>query len=284
MSAFLGLTLGLGLFLVWWSFWYEPPAPHKERGKQPIRNLLLRAGLENVTPSGLLTACGIASFITMLVVFLFTGAPLIALIFGFFGALLPFVLVNWRAHQRTKSLREVWPDVVDHLRSGVRAGMSLPEALSQLSDQGPVPLRPAFDEFARDYRVSGRFDTSIENLRIRLADPVADKIISALKLTREVGGSDLGQMLSTLAQFLRENVRTRGELEARQSWTVNAARLSVAAPWIVLLLMSTQKPVAEAYSSGLGGIVLISGLAISIVCYQLMIRLGELPDEERILK
>lgn len=284
MSAFLGLTLGLGLFLVWWSFWYEPAQEPTHRKKNRIKNLLLRAGLDNVTPSGLLTACGITSFITMLVVFLFTGAPLIALIFGVFGALLPLVLVNWRAHQRAKSLREVWPDVVDHLRSGVRAGMSLPEALSQLSEQGPAALRPAFDEFARDYRVSGRFDTSIENLRIRLADPVADKIISALKLTREVGGSDLGQMLTTLAQFLRENVRTRGELEARQSWTVNAARLSVAAPWIVLLLMSTQKPVAEAYSSGLGGMVLIGGLVVSILCYQLMIRLGELPDEERILK
>lgn len=284
MSALLGLTLGLGLFLVYWSFWHEPQPESTRAKSQRVRNLLLRAGLDNVTPSGLMMACGIASFITMLVVFIFTGAPLISLIFGIFGAALPLVLVNWRAHHRTKSLREVWPDVVDHLRSGVRAGMSLPEALSQLSEQGPVALRPAFDEFARDYRVSGRFDTSIENLRIRLADPVADKIVSALKLTREVGGSDLGHMLTTLAQFLRDNVRTRGELEARQSWTVNAARLSVAAPWIVLLLMSTQRPVAEAYSSGLGGLVLISGLIVSVVCYQLMIRLGELPDEERILK
>ncbi|APF40214.1 type II secretion system F family protein [Neomicrococcus aestuarii] len=284
MSALLGLMLGLGLFLIWWSFWHEPPteAPKKER--HAIRNMLLRAGLDNVSPSGLLAACGIAGFVTLLLVFIFTGAPLIALIFGLFGALLPIILVNWRAHQRSKNLREVWPDVVDHLRSGVRAGLSLPEALSQLSEQGPVALRPAFDEFARDYRVSGRFDTSIENLRIRLANPVADKIISALKLTREVGGSDLGQMLGTLAQFLRDSVRTRGELEARQSWTVNAARLSVAAPWIVLLLMSTQPAVADAYSTGLGGLVLISGLIISVVCYQLMIRLGELPDEERILK
>ena len=44
-----------------------------------------------------------------------------------------------------------------------------------------------------------------------------------------MGGSDLGKLLGTLAEFLRESARTRSELEARQSWTVNAARLALAA-------------------------------------------------------
>ena len=39
--------------------------------------------------------------------------------------------------------------------------------------------------------------------------------------------------------FLREDARTRAELETRQSWTVNAARLAVAAPWAVLAMLST---------------------------------------------
>jgi hypothetical protein len=58
---------------------------------------------------------------------------------------------------------------------------------------------------------------------------------TASRLTRQVGGSDLGRLLGTLAEFLRESARTRSELEARQSWTVNAARLAVAAPRMVLM-------------------------------------------------
>ena len=42
--------------------------------------------------------------------------------------------------------------------------------------------------------------------------------------------------------MLREDLRTRGELRARQSWTVNGARVAVCAPWLVLALL--QVPLA----------------------------------------
>src|SRR5699024_11279417 len=80
-------------------------------------------------------------------------------------------------------------------------------------------------EFARDYQASGDFSACLDRLKVRLADPVGDRIVEALRLTRDVGGTDLGALLRTLAGFLREDARTRSELEARQSWTVNAARL-----------------------------------------------------------
>ena len=84
--------------------------------------------------------------------------------------------------------------------------------------------------------------------------------------------------------FLRENERTRSELEARQSWTVNAARLSVAAPWLVLALMSTQPAAIDAYNTAGGAVVLLGGLAISVAAYRLMLRLGALPTERRVLR
>ncbi|MEK8228443.1 hypothetical protein NKG05_24035 [Oerskovia sp. M15] len=40
-----------------------------------------------------------------------------------------------------------------------------------------------------------------------------------------------------------------GELEARQSWTVNGARVAVAGPWVVLALLATRLETAQAYNS-----------------------------------
>ena len=54
---------------------------------------------------------------------------------------------------------QLWPDAVDHLRSAIRAGLSLPEALIQLSYRSPEELRDAFAHFSRDYRASGEFVT-----------------------------------------------------------------------------------------------------------------------------
>ena len=181
-------------------------------------------------------------------------------------------------------MRELWPDVVDHLRSAIRAGLSLPEALIQLGVKGPEELRGEFAGFGADYRASGHFEAALQRLKDRLADPVADRIIEALRLTRDVGGSDLGRLLGTLSEFLRDHARTRSELGARQSWTVNAARLAVAAPWFVLMLMSTRPEAVTAYNSPLGWAVLGGGLLVSVVCYRLMLRIGALPREERVLR
>ena len=83
---------------------------------------------------------------------------------------------------------------------------------------------------------------------------------------------------------LREDVRTRGELEARQSWTVNAARLAVAAPWLVLASLSTRPETAAAYDTAAGAAVLVLGGGSTVVAYHLMVRIGRLPEDARVLR
>ena len=285
MNTAAGLGLGVGLFLVWWSCWERPAQERRApTRRQPLEDLLLRAGVERVSAGGLLATCAATGLIVLLIGFVVTGSAPIALCVALFGGFLPFSIVKWRATKRTASLRELWPDVVDHLRSAIRAGLSLPEALIQLGEKGPVELRAAFRAFGSDYRAGGRFDDALNRLKERLADPVADRIVEALRMTREVGGSDLGRLLGTLSEFLRDAARTRSELEARQSWTINAARLAVAAPWFVLMLLSTRPEAVRAYNTAGGAVVLLGGLAVSAVCYRVMLRIGALPEDERVLR
>ncbi|MFI7581728.1 type II secretion system F family protein [Kocuria kalidii] len=285
MSAALGVLLGAGVFLVWWSCWAGPDRrPVGPRRPGPVREMLARADLAGVSPGLLLVAGVVAGTLSALLVAAVTGAAVLGLCAAVLGAWLPLAVVQHRARSRAAALREVWPDVVDHLRSAIRAGMSLPEALIQLQYRGPEPVRPAFARFAADYRASGQLQGALTLLKDRLADPVADNIVEALRVTREVGGTDLGRLLGTLSEFLRENARTRGELEARQSWTVNAARLAVAAPWIVLALMATQPAAIRAYDTPTGALVLIGGLVVSAVAYRLMLRIGALPEPARVLR
>jgi tight adherence protein B len=72
-------------------------------------------------------------------------------------------------------------------------------------------------------------------------------------------------------------------MEARQAWTVNGARLAVAAPWLVLLTMSFQTSVITRYASPAGTIVLCFAALACVVAYRLMMRIGRLPAERRIL-
>ncbi|MGH3366099.1 MAG: type II secretion system F family protein, partial [Nocardioidaceae bacterium] len=154
---------------------------------------------------------------------------------------------------------------------------------AQLCERGPEPLREPFRAFASDYLAAGRFADCLDRLKLRLADPVGDRVVEALRVAREVGGGDLGRMLRSLSGFLRADARTRSELEARQSWTVNGARLAVSAPWFVLLTLSFQPEVIRRYSSPGGVVVLVTGAALCVVAYQLMVRIGRLPAERRVM-
>ena len=285
MGALVGLLLGLGLFLVWRSF--TPAVSRRRRGptrRDDVSDLLAQAGIEAVTPGGLVASClgaGAAVFVLMYVV---SRSPAIAVAFGVIASCGPVTLVRFRARQRRSELRELWPDVVDNLASGVRAGLSLPEALSQVGVRGPEELRRPFLRFGENYRATGRFFDCLDRLKASLADPVGDRIVESLRMAREVGGTDLGRLLRTLSAFLREDARTRAELETRQGWTVNAARLAVAAPWIVLALLSLRPEAVDAYNSATGFGVLVAGGGMCLVAYRLMIRIGRLPEEERVLR
>lgn len=284
MAALLGVATGTGLFLIWWSFWESPKQNRRERAPSRLDDLLAAAGVEKVSVGGLVGTCGALALFVVLVFYAISRSWPIAACFGLFAGWLPITILRWRAKKRTALLRQLWPDVVDHLRSAIRAGLPLPEALIQLGEKGPEELRPAFREFGADYRAGGQFDGSLSTLKHKLADPVADRIVEALRLTREVGGSDLGKLLGTLAEFLRESARTRSELEARQSWTINAARLAVAAPWLVMLLLATRPEAVAAYNTPAGAAVLLGGLVVSLICYSAMLKIGALPQEERVLR
>jgi tight adherence protein B len=203
---------------------------------------------------------------------------------GLMMSTLPLARLRQLQRRRQRELRAVWPDAIEHLASGVRAGLSLPEAIGQLAHGGPESLRWAFAAFNADYRASGKFSVSLDFLKERLADPVGDRVVETLRLAREVGGSDLGRLLRTLATFLRDEGRVRGELESRQSWTVNAARLAVAAPWALLVLLGTRPAAVAAYNTTAGVVVLVVGAVMSLVAYRLMMRIGQLPMESRVLR
>lgn len=285
MGALVGLGVGTGLLLVWSAF-AVPRAPRTSGpGHRPGRlaTTLAAAGITGVTPAGLVALCTVSGLLATLVVQVASATPTVAVAFGVIAAYLPLAVVRGRAVRRQRELAEVWPDAVDHLVSAVRAGMSLPDALAGLGVRGPEPLREAFTAFGVDYQVSGRFGDCLDRLKVRLADPVGDRVCESLRVARDVGGGDLGRLLRNLSGYLRDDARTRSELEARQAWTVNGARLAVAAPWAVLLLMSFQSEVISRYASTAGVVVLATGAVLCLVAYRLMMRLGRLPVERRIL-
>ena len=285
-GVLVGLLFGVGVLLMVQAFILEPKvADGKTSNRQDLmQDRLIQAGMSAVTPTQFYAASVVLPVVVFLLMFGVSKSFTIGLAFAVFAAIAPRAFVNWRRLRNTKDVRDLWPDVVDNLSSGVRAGLSLPEALSSLSTRGPERLRPAFTRFAEDYRGTGHLGPSLDRLKAELADPVADRVIEAVRMAREVGGNDLGRLLRTRSAFLREDSQTRAELETRQGWTVNAARLALSSPWLVLGIIATKPSTAHAYNTKLGAIVLLVGGGVSFIAYRIMMRIARLPEDERVMR
>jgi tight adherence protein B len=285
MTLVLGAVFGAGVLLVLSPFVW-PLAPRRvvaNRGGplDALRTLLTLAGMPTLPPTGFIAISILLGLVLGMVAQAVLGVVALSMAAAIVGALAPTTIIGLRVRSRRRASRAVWPDAVDQLVSAVRSGLALPDSVSTLAYTGPAATREAFAGFERDYRVSGNFSRSIDALKESLADPVADRILETLRMAREVGGSDLTLVLRSLSVYLREESAIRSEVEARQSWVTNAARLGVAAPWIVLLLLASRPEAAQAYNSPTGVTVIIVGLVVSVLAYRAMRALGRLPEEKR---
>ena len=225
---------------------------------------------------------GISASVSTAAVLLMTRSVVIALAFGTLAAGIAIVTVRAKNNLNEAALIAAWPEVIDHLMSGIQSGLSLTESLAGLSTRGPEVLRPAFTQFKATLYGSGDLTQAIEELKALFAHHGSDQIFEALIISKALGGSELLQILRSLGDFLRQDLALRREIEVKHGWIKNSAHLSAAAPWILLLLLSTQPSTAAAYSTPTGAMILIAGLVMTAIAYIWMNRLGRLPQTPRV--
>jgi tight adherence protein B len=281
VTAIVALTGALGALLLYRGL-TEPPGTRGRSLAAPLERLARDSGVAALSPPRLLAASVACFALAAVVVAGLTSSLSAAAALALGAGWAPIAWTRARAERRRRRLREVWADGLATLIAGVRAGIALAESCADLATRGPMELRPAFASFAATYRASGSFPAALRRLRDELCDPVGDRVVAALALAHEVGGTDLVRVLRTLADFVRDDVRVRKEVEARWSWTVTAARVAAAAPWAVLLLMSSRPEAAAAYDSRAGIAVICGGAAATLLGYRLMLRAAQLPRERRL--
>jgi tight adherence protein B len=172
--------------------------------------------------------------------------------------------------------------MIDILISGVQSGLSLNESLTGLSIRGPEIFKVEFQRFTEDLYSHGNFNRALIEVNESMAHPSFDQIVEALLIARELGGAELLTILRLLGKFIREDLSLRREIDVKQNWIKNSAHLSAAAPWILLLLLSTQPSTSQAFSTPAGLLILGTGLGITAVAYLWMNSLSRIPDPNRI--
>lgn len=286
-AVVVALGVATGVFLIvsplLWPRSQNSPADSIERIPRPgrIRALLDDAGLAHVSTGAFVSLSAVLCVSVTALVFLLSPVWVLAVCAGLMAACVPAVMLVNRRARRAAERAGVWPDIADTLVSNVRAGRSIVEAVSALGDTAPGSIGAAAITFAERTRVSGNVDACLRALKTEWADPAGDRIVEALCVTRDVGGTRLTSVLRDVSRTLRLDLAVRREVAARQSWIRVAAGIGAAAPWVVVALLSMRAEAVTAYQSSAGATLIFGGLALSVVAYQIMIRIGRLRPEKR---
>jgi tight adherence protein B len=129
------------------------------------------------------------------------------------GYFLPRLLFAYFKMRRLRALRYQMPDAIMLVAGGLRAGSSLPGALTQMVAEMPPPISQEFELFLREQRIGVSFDEALDSFEKRVPVEELALLSSALKVSRETGGN-LAETLERLASTLREKLTIEGKIRA----------------------------------------------------------------------
>lgn len=219
-----------------------------------------------------------------LVSFLITNVIAISMAIACLASSIPYLVNKHRAESVRRQSELAWPETIDSLVSALQSGLGISDAVLGLADHAPINLRPSFVRIKSGV-VRGE---TLENLFAKekqlLKSAIADQVFETLNLAKQFGGRDSNNALRLLSEFIRDDLEVLEEIRTKFGWIKNSAALATAAPWILLLLLSSQPSTVTAFSSGSGVSVLIAGVLMTAIAYMWMDKVGQLPTPSRALR
>lgn len=190
-----------------------------------------------------------------------------------------------RAGRSREQLTRRWPDFLAAVRSGLATGATVPDATDHAAETlgGPFTI---IGENLRTARTAGvPFATAIGVEADRLADPIADRVLGALRSAAEIGGVHVGEILASLASSVADEVRLRLAHDAATTEQRLTAAVALVAPWVLLALTVVTNPTAAtAYRTPTGVSIIAFGAVATIVGHRLALRTMRLAQPKRVFE
>ena len=283
MGAIAGLLAGVGMLLIWMACTSDPPQWRSRRSRL-LADILVQAGAGRTSPTMfVLGSIGLGLLIGLVFLGMSRAWPVAVSFTAIFTAI-PFLVISSRARNRRTRLREVWPEAVDTLVSGVRAGMSLPEALTNLGERGPEVVRPSSGPLPATTPPPPA-STALWT-GSRPASPTLSPTGSLRPCAWPMRSVALiwGRCCVPCRRCCARTCAPVESLRPASPGRSTAPRSRSPPRGSSVALLSTRTQAAAAYATTAGAVVLLIGAVVSVAAYRLMLRLGRLPEEERTLR
>jgi tight adherence protein B len=237
-------------------------ADEKRRAKNPTRpTFMVRMRQADLTWSKHTYALiGAAVGGSVMVLSLFFGLGMLPGV-GFAissGVLLPHLYVSRRRNGRLRKFSAEFPNAVDVIVRGVKAGLPLVDCLKIVASEAQEPVRSEFKTLVQDQTMGMPLDEAVQRLPDRVPLTEATFFAIVIAIQSRTGGS-LSEALGNLSKVLRERKKMQAKVKAMSSEAKASGGIIAALPVIVgvLVYFSSPQYISLLFTTAIGNVVLI---------------------------
>jgi tight adherence protein B len=120
--------------------------------------------------------------------------------------------VDFLVEKRIKAYSLQMVDALQLLSNGIRAGLSVPQAMGMIVEEMPAPISQEFGILLQQNRIGMPLEECFENLAKRVPLEDNDMFVSSINILRETGGN-LAETFDTIVEVIRERVRLQQKVD-----------------------------------------------------------------------
>jgi tight adherence protein B len=213
----------------------------KRSKNPPLAMKLEQAGLSWSKRQFLLIAAGLG-LISFVLVFLAGGGLLPAFAVGFAAcAGVPMWLLSFLKKRREKKFLDTFPDAVDVIVRGIKAGLPLLDSIKIITSEAREPIKSEFQAIVETQTIGIPLGDACSKLYERMPLPEANFFGIVISIQQKAGGN-LSEALGNLSRVLRERKKMKAKIRAVSMEAKASAVIIGSLPIAVALLVYITSP------------------------------------------
>lgn len=179
------------------------------------------------------------------------------------GVVLPWLYLKWRHRRRLRVFNGQLAETLGLMAGGLQAGLSLPQAVDTVVQQGSEPIKSEFRRALVEQRLGIEISDALDGVGQRMESEDFGWVVMAIRIQREVGGN-LAEILHTVAETLREREFLRRQVKALSAeGRLSGYILTGLPPSLgVYMYFANREYVSILWTTGLGWIMLAAAATL----------------------
>ena len=205
--------------------------------EERVESLYLGVSPQRLWLLSLLAAAGGALLLALVSNFV----PLLVAVGAIGGFMVPRFYLSTLEQQRRRKFDAQLLDAIPMLAGAMKAGMSLMQAMEQVTREMGPPIRQEFSHALQENRVGKPIIQALLDMKNRMRSDDLSITVNAISIAHETGG-----VLSDLLVKMGETIRTRNRVRAKIGTLSAQGRLQgiimIFMPWLLAAVISMLDP------------------------------------------